>query len=80
MLGTYRFVASLDSARQIDCELASDRRSEDRFDEESWEVLRCWKAQGSHRHGGGSPAPGIPFSQRQYDGDNWLDYCEPWVE
>ena len=37
-----------------------------------WEIFHCWKEQ-QGRFGGGSPAPSIPRSQRQYDGGNWLD-------
>ena len=46
-------------------------------DFDSWDLLSCWKQQQADRFGGGTPAPGIPRSQRQYDGDNFYEYCEP---
>ena len=49
------------------------------FDFESWDLLSCWKQQQADRFGGGTPAPTIPRSQRQYDGDNFEDYCEPFT-
>ena len=49
------------------------------FDFESWDLFSCWKQQQADRFGGGTPAPTIPRSQRQYDGDNFEDYCEPFT-
>lgn len=49
------------------------------FDFESWDLLSCWKQQQADRFGGGNTHPAIPRSQRQYDGDNFLDSCEVWV-
>jgi len=46
-------------------------------DFESLEGYRWWKEQQSKRFGAGTPAPNIPRSQRQFDGDNWYEYCEP---
>lgn len=40
------------------------------------ELYTCWKEQTAGRHGGGSPAPFVPHSQRQYDGENSFEYCE----
>lgn len=40
------------------------------------ELYTCWKEQTAGRHGGGSPAPVVPRSQRQYDGENSFEYCE----
>ncbi len=42
----------------------------------SWKLISNWKEHQSDRYGAGSPAPAIPRSQRQYDGDNCFDYCE----
>ena len=49
------------------------------FDSPSWEVYDSWKEQTADRFGGGSPAPSVPFSQRQYDGENHLEFCEVWI-
>lgn len=49
-------------------------------DRETWEIYRCWKEQQANRFGAGTPAPSTPPSQRQFDGDNWLDQCEPWLD
>ena len=49
------------------------------FDFESWELLSCWKEQQSDRFGGGNATPTIPHSQRQYDGENHLDFWEVWA-
>ena len=46
------------------------------FDFESWDLLSCWKEQQSDRFGGGNAAPTIPHSQRQYDGENYFEFCE----
>lgn len=43
-------------------------------DEVAWDIYSCWKEQLTGRFGGGTPAPSIPNSQRQYDGDNFEDY------
>jgi hypothetical protein len=37
------------------------------------ELYRFWKEQTPRRHGAGTPAPSVPRSQRQYDGDNGFD-------
>ena len=55
-----------------DLELAVDPT----FDFESWDLLSCWKEQQSDRFGGGNAAPTIPHSQRQYDGENYFEFCE----
>lgn len=47
-------------------------------DDLAWDVYSCWKEQLSGRFGGGTPAPAVPRSQRQYDGDNCFEYCETW--
>ena len=46
------------------------------FDFDSWDLLSCWKEQQSDRFGGGNAAPAIPHSQRQYDGENYFEFCE----
>ena len=46
-------------------------------DSPSWVLFSCWK-ENALFHGGGSPVPGIPHSQRQYDGDNHFEFCEVW--
>ncbi|MCP4479282.1 MAG: hypothetical protein GY818_14445 [Planctomycetaceae bacterium] len=38
------------------------------LESESWGIYECWKEQLTDRYGGGTPAPSVPFSQRQYDG------------
>ncbi len=45
-------------------------------DFETLEIYRNWKEQGFARHGAGTRAPSMPRSQRQFDGDNWHEYCE----
>jgi len=40
------------------------------------ELYTCWKEQTASRYGGGSPAPFVPRSQRQYDGENSFEFCE----
>ena len=49
------------------------------FDFDSWNLFGCWKEPQKDRFGGGNSAPAVPFSQRQYDGDNQFDYCEVMV-
>ena len=46
------------------------------FDFESWDLFGCWKQQQADRFGGGNAAPAIPLSQRQYDGENYFEFCE----
>ena len=46
------------------------------LERDSWELFRPWNEHEKARFGGGTPAPAIPRSQRQYDGDNCFDYCE----
>ena len=48
-------------------------------DRETLEIFGCWKQQLADRYGAGSHAPSVPESQRAYDGDNWFEFCEPWV-
>ena len=43
------------------------------------ELFSDWKAAKGDRFGAGSPNPYIPRSQRQYDGDNHFEYCEPFA-
>ena len=38
----------------------------------AWDIYNCWKEQLSDRFGGGTRAPSIPRSQRQYDGDDYF--------
>lgn len=40
------------------------------------ELYTCWKEQTASRYGGGSPAPFVSRSQRQYDGENSFEFCE----
>jgi hypothetical protein len=42
-------------------------------------IYNCWKEQAKNRFGAGTPAPYIPRSQRQYEGDNLVDFCEVWI-
>ena len=58
--------------------LPSDSSSKD-SELEELELYACWKEQTSSRYGGGSPAPFVPRSQRQYDGDNSFEFCEPFA-
>jgi hypothetical protein len=44
-----------------------------RSDGEELDDYKCWKEQSKNCVGAGTPAPSIPRSQRQYDGDNFYD-------
>lgn len=57
-----------DLVQTVDLDQAYSER-----DFETLEIYRCWKEQSFVRHGAGSPAPSIPRSQRQYDGENWSE-------
>lgn len=53
--------------------------SEARSRKSDWDELNGytnWKEQSGNRFGCGSPAPSIPRSQRQYDGENSFEFCE----
>lgn len=53
--------------------------SQARSRKSDWDELdlyTCWKEQSDNRFGCGSPAPSIPSSQRQYDGENSFEFCE----
>ncbi|MEZ6081228.1 MAG: hypothetical protein R3C56_37835 [Pirellulaceae bacterium] len=62
--------------RELDQFVEQSEHAGSEPDFETWEIYRCWKEQQSDRYGAGTPAPSIPRSQRQFDGDNWFDYCE----
>ena len=48
-------------------------------DHVAWDIYGNWKEMPSACDGCGTPAPSIPRSQRQYDGDNPFDNCEVWA-
>lgn len=50
--------------------------SDPNFDFTSWDIFGNWKERTGNHFGAGSPSPSIPRSERQYDGDNYFEYCE----
>ncbi len=44
---------------------------------EAWEVRRSLHDQHKSLLGCGTPAPSMPVSQLQYDGENWIEDCDP---
>ena len=50
--------------------------SDPNFDFVSWDIFGNWKERNGNQFGAGSPSPSIPRSERQYDGDNYFEYCE----
>lgn len=66
---------SLDSNPFAEMSAAQARSRKSDWDE--LDLYTCWKEQSGNRFGCGSSAPSIPRSQRQYDGDNSFEFCEP---
>ena len=43
-----------------------------------FQVLEPVDVSAGWSDGAGSPYPAVPLSQRQYDGENPFEACEPW--
>ena len=43
-----------------------------------FQVLEPANVTSGWSDGGGTPYPEVPYSQRQYDGENPFEFCEPW--